>query len=140
MAIIKNTAIGINLPIRVGSNGYFDQTTDSYSAIKNNIVNLLRTIPGERRMNPDFGCRLWNIVFEPNDSFIVEKVTDIIKDDIKKWIYGVSVTDVVVKYYNDVDGNVNSKDIYKLYISVSFIINSINQQDMVELILDTNSK
>lgn len=139
MAIIKNTALGINIPIKNGSNsGYFEQSTNSYDAIKNNITNLLQTIPGERRLNPEFGSRLWTVVFEPNDDFLVEKITKIIKEDVEKWIYGISVTNVNVKYYDGGDGNINSKDIYKLYISVSFTISSINQTDMVELILDTN--
>ena len=138
MAIVKNTPIGLNLPIRSGAiSGYFDQSTDSFTAYRMNIINLIRTMPGERRMNPTFGCRLWNIVFEPNDDFIPEKVKKAITEDISQWIPGVSVKSVEVKYFED-DQSVNLKDIYKLYIAVKFTVDAINQDDVVEIILNTN--
>ena len=139
MPTYKNTPLGLNLPLRNGPNsGYFDQSFDSYTQIRMNIINLLRTIPGERRMQPTFGCRLWNVVFEPNDDIILDKVNNIIREDISRWISGVSVKDVTVKYYSN-DESTDARDIYKLYIVVQFIIDSINQSDVVEIYLD-NSK
>lgn len=136
MPILKNTPLGINLPIQIGQNsGYFDQSFDSFTQIRMNIINLLRTIPGERRMQPSFGCRLWNMLFEPNDGIIPEKINNIIRDDIIKWIPGVSVKDITVNYYSD-DETIKAKDMYKLYIVVKFTITSINQDDVVEIYLD----
>jgi len=129
--------IGLMLPIQRGNVGYFDQTIDSFTAYRMNIINLIRTIPGERRMNPTFGCRLWTVAFEPNDSFISNKIDKIINEDISQWIPGVTVSSVQVKYFEN-DTSVELKDIYKLYIVVAFIINSINQQDVVEMTLNIN--
>lgn len=137
MPILKNIPIGLNLPIQGGNSGYFDQTTDSFTAYRMNIINLIRTIPGERRMNPTFGCRLWNLVFEPNDDFIAQKVNKTITEDIAQWIPGVTVNSVDVKYFED-DKSTNLRDIYKLYITVKFTIDAINQSDVVEIILNTN--
>lgn len=137
MAILKNTPIGINLPIQGGNSGYFDQSTDSFTAYRMNIINLIRTNPGERRMNPTFGCRLWTLVFEPNDDFIPEKVSKIVKEDVARWIPGVTVNSVDVKYFED-DKSIDLRDIYKLYIAVKFTVDAINQSDVVEIILDTN--
>jgi phage baseplate assembly protein W len=138
MAIVKNTPIGINLPIRSGNiSGYFDQSTDSFTAYRMNILNLVRTVPGERRMNPLFGCRLWNITFEPNDDFIADKVRKAITEDIAQWIPGVSVSSVEVKYFED-DKSTNLKDVYKLYVSVTYVVESVNQSDVVEILLDVN--
>lgn len=137
MPIIKNTPIGINLPIQGGKNGYFDQSTDTFTSYRMNIINLIRTNPGERRMNPTFGCRLWNIVFEPNDNFIPQKIEKIIKEDVARWIPGVSVNSVNVKYFEN-DQSTDLRDIYKLYITVTFTIDAINQSDVVEIILDNN--
>jgi phage baseplate assembly protein W len=133
---VKNTPIGINLPIRSGNiSGYFDQSTDTFTAYRMNIINLIRTIPGERRMNPTFGCRLWSVTFEQNDDFIPAKVENIIKEDISQWIPGVIVSSVDVKYFED-DTSTNLKDIYKLYIVVNFTVTTINQSDVVEIILN----
>jgi phage baseplate assembly protein W len=137
MAILKNIPIGLNLPIQGGNSGYFDQTTDSFTAYRMNIINLIRTVPGERRMNPTFGCRLWTLVFEPNDDFIPEKVNKIITEDIAQWIPGVSVNSVDVKYFED-DKSTDLRDIYKLYIVVKFTVDAINQSDVVEIVLNTN--
>jgi phage baseplate assembly protein W len=128
------------LPIRSGPiSGYFDQSTDTFTAYRMNIINLIRTSPGERRMNPTFGCNLWNIVFEPNDDFIPDKVGKVIREDVSQWIPGISVSSVDVKYFQD-DMSVNLKDINKLYIVVKFTIDSINQSDIVEILLNTNNK
>ena len=136
MPVIKNMAIGLMLPIQAGKGGYFDQSIDSFTAYRMNIINLIRTKPGERRMNPTFGCGLWNVVFEPNDDFIPTKVEKIITESISRWIPGVSVTSVNVKYFED-DKSIDLRDIYKLYIAVKFVVESINQEDVVEIILDT---
>lgn len=136
--VVKNTPIGIKLPIQSGNiSGYFDQSTDSFTAYRMNIINLIRTVPGERRMNPTFGCRLWNIVFDQNDDFIPEKVSKIIKEDVSQWIPGISIESVSVKYFEN-DQSTNLRDIYRLYITVKFIVESINQSDVVEIILNTN--
>ena len=133
---INNTPIGLVFPLTRGNVGYFDQSTDSFTAYRMNIINLIRTKPGERRMNPTFGCRLWNVVFEPNDDLIPYKVNKIITEDIARWVDGVTVASVDVKYFDD-DQSVNLKDIYKLYIVVAFVVTSINQKDIVEIILNT---
>ena len=91
MPLVKNTNIGLSFPLRDGKSGYFEQTTDTFTAYRMNIINLLRTRPGERRLNPTFGCRLWKLVFEPNDDFVSKKVKTIIQEDIAEWIPGVTV-------------------------------------------------
>jgi phage baseplate assembly protein W len=135
--VIKNTPIGITFPLRNGKVGYFEQSTDSFTAYRMNIANLLRTKQGERRMNPAFGSRLWTIVFEQNDDFVAQKVENVIREDVSQWIPGVTVKSVEVKYMND-DQSTDLRDIYKLYIVVKFVIDSINEEDSVELTLDVN--
>ena len=135
-SIIKNTPIGINLPIRNGSNsGYFEQSFDSFTQIRMNIINLLRTIPGERRMQPSFGCRLWNVVFDQDSDFLLEQINNIIREDIHNWIPGVSIKDISIKYYSD-DKSSGVRDIYKLYVVIKFTILSINQDSVIDVYLD----
>ena len=137
MSTSKPTPIGLIFPLQRGSVGYFDQSFDSFTAYRMNIINLIRTKPGERRMNPTFGCKLWNFVFEPNDSFLPDKIEKAIKDDVNRWIPGVSVASVSVKYFEN-DTSTDLRDVYKLYITVIFIINAIKQEDVVEIVLDIN--
>lgn len=132
---IKNTPIGLSFPLRDGNVGYFEQTTDTFTAYRMNIINLLRTRPGERRLNPTFGCRLWTLVFEPNDEFIAQKVENVIREDVSTWIPGVTVNSVRVATQ---DTQSDLVDIYKLYIVVSYRVTSISMNDAVELTLDVN--
>ena len=60
---VPATPIGITLPIQDGNSGFFQQSFDTLTQVKSNILNLLNTRPGERRMQPTFGSNLWSIVF-----------------------------------------------------------------------------
>lgn len=129
--------IGITLPIRDAGIGFFEQTFDTFTATKTNIINLLRTRPGERRMQPLFGCRLYNAVFEQNTELLPEIIINIVKEDIGNWIPNVTVNKVDVKLFKNEE--TNNTDIYKIYVSVNFTINTTNQMDGVEIIIDTNN-
>jgi len=133
MPLIKNTPIGMTFPIRDGQSGYFEQSTDSFTAYRMNIINLLRTRQGERRMNPTFGSRLWTVLFDQNDDFLVKKIENIVREDVAQWIPGITVTKVVVS------GNQNEdRDTYTLHLAVTFVIDSINVSDTVQFIIDVN--
>lgn len=134
---IKNTPIGLVFPIQKGNMGYFDQSLDTFTAYRMNIINLLRTHQGERRMNPAFGSRLWTLVFEQNDTFLPDKVGKIIREDIARWIPGVTVSSVDVKQFEN-DQSTDLRDIYKLYVIVTFVVDAIKQQDVVQIVLNVN--
>ena len=90
-------------------------------------------MPGERRLNPTFGSRVWTLTFEPNDDFILKKVQNIITDDITQWIPGVTVTSV------DVSGDVNSdRDAWTLHIIVKYAVNSVKASDSVSVTINVN--
>jgi phage baseplate assembly protein W len=128
--------IGLTLPIQNGGIGFFEQTFDTFTATKTNIINLLRTKPGERRMQPLFGCRLYNAVFEQNTEILPEYIQNIIKEDISNWIPNVTVDKVDVKFYQNEETNVT--DIYRIYVAVKFTVNVIEKSDTIELVIDSN--
>ena len=88
------TPIGLSLPIQDGNSGFFAQTFDTLSQVKTNIMNLLNTRQGERRFQPTFGTRLWNLVFEQNTDTLKEQAIQIVTEDIAMWIPNVTVVDV----------------------------------------------
>lgn len=55
---------GYNPPFFGGSQNVLSRQEDD-RLIKNDILQLLLTVPGERVMRPDFGVNLRNFVFEP---------------------------------------------------------------------------
>ena len=52
--------------LSVGSQGRIELVRDA-EAIRQALMLLLSTRPGERVMRPDYGCDLWRLVFSPND-------------------------------------------------------------------------
>lgn len=127
--------IGINIPIRGANNGYFEQSYDSLTSVKNNIINLLNTRPGERRMQPTFGTRLWSILFEQNTEFLPDIASQIVKDDIAMWIPNVTVLDVPANLLKS-DQSSDARDIYRLQLSVIFLLNMTKQKDTVTITVE----
>lgn len=131
----KQIPIGITLPLRNGNSGYFEQSYDTLTQVKSNIINLLNTRPGERRMQPTFGCRLWNLLFEQNVDSLPEIASNVIKEDISMWIPNVTVVNVTPDLYKSDQTSADS-DIYRLRIAVSFYLNMTKQQDTVTITID----
>jgi phage baseplate assembly protein W len=134
--INQKVPLGISLPIKNGGVGFFEQTYDTFTMTKTNIINLLRTRPGERRMQPTFGCRLYTAVFEQNTDILPEYITNLIKEDIGRWIPNVMVERVNVTFLKNEE--YNNTDTYKIYITVKFTVNTINKSDSIDIVIDTN--
>lgn len=128
----KNAPIGITIPIRGGQNGYFDQTFDTLSQTKANIINLLNTKAGERRMQPTFGSKLWELVFEQNIESLPGIAANIVREDINAWISNVTVLRVDSTLLKS-DQSTDDRDIYKLQIRIVFMLNLTKQQDVVNI-------
>ena len=78
--------IGLVLPIRNSNYGYFDVSTDILTQVKNNFINLIMTIKGERVNNPEFGCDIHKVIFEQNSNLIYEKSLLAIESAVEKWM------------------------------------------------------
>jgi phage baseplate assembly protein W len=125
--------IGLTIPIRNSGIGMFEQTFDTFTSIKYNIINLLKTKPGERRLQPVFGTRLYDVVFEPNVEILPQKIENIIREDIGRWIPNVTVEKINVKFYHNEE--TKDVDIYKTYISITFTVNLVNKTETIELVI-----
>ena len=55
---------GIAFPFRVDQSGSI-ATSSGPADIDSSIRMILTTAPGERLMRPEFGCRIWELLFEP---------------------------------------------------------------------------
>jgi phage baseplate assembly protein W len=137
MKTISKTPIGLTLPLKNGGQGFFDQTYCTFEQKKANIINLLRTKVGERRMQPTFGSRLWTIVFEQNTDVLPEMIENIVTEDISKWIDNVKIKNVDIKIPLN-EESLSNRDIYKLYITITFMVNITEEEGDVSVIVDFN--
>lgn len=58
---------GWNFPPRLNERGTMALTADD-NEIEQAIAIILGTVPGQRVMRPEFGCRIHELVFAPNNS------------------------------------------------------------------------
>ena len=135
MATEKPIPIGITLPLRGSNSGYFEQSYDTLTQVKSNIINLLNTRVGERRMQPTFGSRLWTLLFEQSIDTLPDVAVNIVREDISMWIPNVTVIDVTSNLYKS-DQSSQDRDIYKLQLAVVFMLNMTKQQDTVSITVD----
>ena len=75
------TYFGFNPPFFGGPQNVLSRQEDD-RLIKNDILQLLLTIPGERVMRPDFGVNLRNFVFEPLTRADLSTLQDNIEEEI----------------------------------------------------------
>jgi phage baseplate assembly protein W len=55
-------------------------------AIRGKIIQVLFTAPGERVNLPEFGCGLFNLIFEPNDMVLAAAMEFTIGQALTRWL------------------------------------------------------
>ena len=119
MASSSRKPYGITLPLQRGPAGYFDQSFDVITQMKTDLICLLSTVPGERRMNPKFGSRLFSVIFEFNNEALGPIVGKIIREDVSTYLPLLNIKSV------NVDTSIAQQDIYSVAIHIVFTVNSI---------------
>lgn len=99
------------------------------AAIKNSLVNLFNTIPGQNLLNPQYGLNLLTYIFEPASDITAQRIGEAILKGIAVYEPRVSVTNV----------NVDVNPDEQMYtITLSIIIPEINKSLKVPGILTNN--
>lgn len=93
--------VGISFPFRSDGKGSIKSSTDLISSIEDSIKQIIFTKKGERRMNPEFGCDLWKIIFEYDEYIIQEMVKEYVIDSINRWETRIEILDILVKKYEE---------------------------------------
>lgn len=70
--------------LRINSRGGIAMVEDA-EAIRQAILLLLSTAPGERVMRPDYGCDLGRLVFAPNDDATAGLAIHYVQQALARW-------------------------------------------------------
>lgn len=62
------------------------------ASVRQSILLLLSTIPGERVMRPDYGCELHRLVFSPNDNTTSGLAIHYVRQALDRWEPRAQVT------------------------------------------------
>lgn len=80
---------------------------------------VLMTAPGERVMRPQFGCRIWDLLFEPITANLLGLICEAVRQALAQWEPRVEVTDVVATPAED-DGLVR--------VTIDYTVRSTNDR------------
>ncbi|MCC6456783.1 MAG: GPW/gp25 family protein [Caldilineaceae bacterium] len=75
---------GLAFPLQVNPRGELTLVTGA-TDIEQSIGIILGTIPGERVMRPDFGCRAWELIFAPNSMATQTQLAGYVREALEFW-------------------------------------------------------
>lgn len=110
---------GIKFPINVVSDDktLFDLNPTRAERIKSEVMHLIFTPKGQRIRQPEFGTRLIQYIFDPNDSQSWGDIVSEIKENVKMWIPDCNIQDVEVA---------ESEDGLGLYARIRYTLNELD--------------
>jgi phage baseplate assembly protein W len=99
--------LGIGINRASNSNGVFPVNYTTLSQAKDNLKNLILTHKGERIMNPEFGCDIWKLLFEPIiEGEIDKRIETTIVDAVSIWLPYLNIDEILFDYdNNDIDNH-----------------------------------
>ena len=103
-----DTFIGLKLPLGYSNTGYFKQTKTTLQQAKHNIINLMKTIPGERLGQPMFGSNLHTLLFEPMNEDFGDILEDSIRTSLETWLPYINIKNIEITFP---DYNINQVNI-----------------------------
>jgi phage baseplate assembly protein W len=111
--------LGISINETSNSNGAFAVNFTTINQAKSNLQNLILTKKGERLMQPEFGCDIWKILFEPIiEGDIESKIEETILDAVNTWLPYLNIDTILFDYDdNDIDTN-------KIALEIQFSLKS----------------
>ena len=91
---------GWAFPIRTDANGGIALVSRERE-VAEAIRVIVSTVPGERPMRPDFGCRIQDFVFSPADSATADAISEEVTRALTMWEHRIDVGAVDVLYTDD---------------------------------------
>jgi uncharacterized protein len=110
---------GLAFPLQVNPRGELALVTGA-TDIDQSIGVILGTIPGERVMRPEFGCRAWQLVFAPNNATTRSLLEQYVRQALEFWEPRINLMKV------EVDADV--EDDGRLVVEIQYEIKSTHDR------------
>ena len=111
--------IGWKFPVRVGVDGKIIMSKYE-DDIHESIRIILGTAKGERVMQPDFGCGIHDLVFEPMNTTTLSLIQNSVREGLTVWEPRIEVISVDVSQEASFEG--------KLLISIDYRVRRTNNR------------
>jgi len=83
----------IAFPLGVDQTGSIAMVT-GHDAIERSVTMVLSTAPGERVMRPEFGCAIWNLLFDPVNDNTLGLMAQSVRQALAQWEPRIDVSTV----------------------------------------------
>lgn len=93
--------VAINLPFHFGADGGVSTTHDIDRQIRQRLISIIGTEPGERVMLPRFGVPVAATVFEPDVSTVEHELSIKTQEQTDIWEPGLNVTAAIPVHDED---------------------------------------
>jgi phage baseplate assembly protein W len=110
---------GFRFPMGVNNRGEIAMTAGPED-LDCSIRVVLATAPGERVMRPLFGCRIWDLLFEPVNANTLGIMAQAVRESLAQWEPRVQV--------QDVDVIPDADDSSLVRINVSYLVRTTNDR------------
>ena len=98
-------------------------------AVKQSVKNLLLTIKGERYMQPRFGTRIREILFDNNTQDVRDLLRQTLNEDIRYWLPYINIQNVEL---------VSSVDMHAIAIRVFFQVTTVGSEMVINIMASEN--
>tara|TARA_A100001011_G_C13962513_1_gene695891 strand:+ start:21 stop:434 length:414 start_codon:yes stop_codon:yes gene_type:complete len=122
-----NKTVGLKLPLGRDKLNDFSLTKTSLEQAQYNLKNLLQTYIGERPMQPEFGSRLRELCFEPQNDELPQKIETEVRRAVSEWLDYIKI--------QEVETLTEEGDLNQVYVQIKY--NTIlNPDTMAEITLN----
>jgi hypothetical protein len=104
-------------PMRVDTAGSIAMSS-GVEELDSAIRMVLITAPGERLMRPNFGCRIWELLFEPINANTIGLMAVAVREALGQWEPRVDVESVTIEPLAGADG--------KVLIHIGYVVKATN--------------
>ena len=104
---------GFTWPLGVDHTGAIALTRPG-GDLEDSIRVVLLTAPGERLMRPQFGCRIWDLMFEPVNANLLGLISEAVRDALAQWEPRIEVEDVTPEQDAQSSGVVQIRIAYRV--------------------------
>ncbi|MBR0748768.1 GPW/gp25 family protein [Bradyrhizobium japonicum] len=103
------------------------------AVVKQAIMMLLSTSPGERVMRPDYGCALNRLVFEPNDATTAGLAIHYVRQALIRWEPRIEILRIDTRSGSNGD---RSDDGHNLYLDLYYRVRASRQMQQITMNID----
>ena len=110
---------GWAMPVQLDARTGLVQSVEYEEDIRQSILIILETSPGERVMRPNFGCGIHDLVFAALDSTAIQRIRSVVQEALRRCEARIDVLGVTVAEAPTEQG--------KLLVEVEYRVRKTNQ-------------